>query len=130
MNRRTIALFTVLVAVSSVLSACATSAPRTTASSNSYEWTRGKLSFTTPHTLGECHDATIAAFTDLGVPVTGDTTDRTGGRIVAKTAVGDPVTVDIEPQTFYVTTMGIRVGLWGNEVQARQIAEAIARQIP
>ncbi len=91
--------------------------------------TRGKLTFTAAGNIMDCHDATITALVELGVTITGDTTDLLAGRIMGKTAVGDPVTVDLEPESRNTTKIDIRVGYVGDKVQATKIAESIKKHL-
>lgn len=120
MRPRVRVLVAVMAGVSLVISGCA-----------EFEATRtaGKLTFTTAHNIMDCHDATITALTELGVSITGDTTDMLAGRVMGKTAVGDPVTVDLEPEARSTTKIDIRVGYVGDKVQATKIAESIKKHL-
>ena len=131
MNRKTLTLPAALVGISLLVSSCVGAAVvgGVAAGAGTYAWARGKLSFTTSHNIMECHDATISAFTELGIPVTGDTTDMLAGRVFGETATGEAVTVDLEPQARNITKIDIRVGFWGNQIQSTAIADSINRHL-
>ena len=132
MNRNVAAFMTVIVGMSLLVSSCATPVVGGggTVGVNGYAWGMGKLTFTTSYNVMRCHDAAITALTELGVALTGDTTDMlAGGRIVGRTAVGNYVTVNLEPQARNNTKIDIRVGILGDEAQSRMIADAIKRRL-
>jgi hypothetical protein len=129
MNRKAFTLLTALLGISLLVSGCV-AAVAAAGGAGGYAWSRGKLSFTTPHDITSCHDATISALTTLDIKVTGDTTDMLAGRIKGETATGEDLTVDLEPQSIRVTKIDIRVGFWGNETQARMIADKIRKRLP
>jgi hypothetical protein len=128
MNRRAFTLLTVLLGISLLVSGCV-AAVAAAGGAGGYVWSRGKLSFTTSHDIDSCHDAAISALTSLDIKITGDTTDSMAGRIKGETATGEDVTVDLEPQSIRVTKIDIRVGFWGNEGQARKIADKINQRL-
>lgn len=119
MNRNALTLAAILVGLSFLFSGCAT---------NPMEG-RGKVSFTTPHNITTCHDAAISALAELGVDITGDTTDMLVGRIKGLTATNQDVTIDLEPQSIMVTKIDVRVGRLGNQVQSNMIAERIKKRL-
>ena len=129
MNRKAFTLLTVLLGISLLVSGCV-AAVAAAGGAGGYAWSRGKLSFTAPHDINTCHDAAISALTALDIKVTGDTTDSVAGRIKGLTALGEDVTVDLEPQSIRITKMDVRVGFWGNEAQARLIADKINARLP
>ena len=130
MNRTTAAVFTVLIGMSVVVSGClAAVAGGAAAGAGGYAWATGKLSFTSSHSITECHDATISALNDLGIHILSDRTDRLSGRIKGETATGDEVAVDLEPQGSTITKIDIRVGFWGNQTHSVRIADAIKRHL-
>jgi hypothetical protein len=94
-----------------------------------YAWASGKLSFTTPHGINECHDATLAALSDLKIKLISDQTDRLAGKIKGQTATGESVAVDLEPQAPNITKIDVRVGFWGNKTQSTMIADGIKRHL-
>jgi hypothetical protein len=131
MNRKALALVAVIAGMSLIISGCVAlaAAGGVAAGAGGYAWARGKLTFTTAHDIMECHDATIAALAELGVKITGDTTDMLGGRIVGKNAVGEPVTIDLEPQARDITKIDIRVGFFGDQAQSLRIADGIRQNL-
>jgi len=130
MNRTTASVVVILVGISCVLSGClAAAAGGAAAGAGGYAWATGKLSFTTSHSINECHNATISALQDLGITVLSDRTDNLSGRIKGETATGDPVAVDLEPQAQGITKVDVRVGFWGNHTHSVRIADAIKRHL-
>ena len=131
MNRKNVAVLAVLIGIPFIITGCVAAAVggAAAAGAGGYAWTTGKLSFTTPSTIRECHDATISALRDLGITVTSDRADNLSGRIKGETATGDPVAVDLEPQAQNMTKIDVRVGFWGNETHAVRIADAIKRHL-
>ena len=129
MNRKAFTLLTALLGISLLVSGCV-AAVAAAGGAGGYAWSRGKLSFTEPHDITSCHDATVSALTALDIKVTGDTTDQLTGRIKGETATGDDLTIDLESQSIRVTKIDVRVGFWGNETQARMIADKIKTRLP
>jgi len=128
MNRKALTLLTALVATSLLVSGCVAAAAAA-GGAGGYAWSRGKLSFTTPHNIASCHTATISALAELGIKVTADTTDSLSGKIKGVTKTGEDVAVDLEPQSQSVTKIDVRVGFWGNETEARIIADKINKRL-
>lgn len=131
MHRKSLTLLAALVGVSLFLSGCVAVVVAGVAGGvGGYAWSNGKLSFTTPHDVKACHDATIPALAELGVDVTSDTTGMLAGRIKGLTAAGEDVKIDLEPQSIRVTKVDIRVGFWGNKTRSQMIADAIKKNLP
>jgi hypothetical protein len=131
MKRSALVLVGVMAAMSLLVSGCSTPiVGGGVVGPDGYAWGMGKLSFTVSHNVMRCHDATITALTELGVALVGDTTDMAaGGRVVGRTAVGDDVTITLEPQARRITRIEIRVGLLGDEFQSRKIGNTIKRHL-
>jgi len=131
MNRRSLIFVAVIAGMSLLISGCVAvfAAGGVAAGAGGYAWAQGKLSFVTANNIMLCHDATIAALADLGVAVTGDTTDMLLGRIMGRTAMNEGVTIDLEPQARDITKIEIRVGFWGNRAQSERIADQIKRHL-
>lgn len=130
MNRRSLTLVATLVGISLMASGCvAALAAGAAGGAGGYAWASGKLSFTTPHNIGESHEAAVSALGGLGIRITGDTTDKLAGRIKAVTATNEEVTIDLEPQALRITKIDIRVGFWGNKTQSTMIANAIKKRL-
>jgi len=129
MNRRFFVLISALVALSMMTSGCFFLVAGAAGGAGGYAWAQGKLTFTTPDSVTQCHDATISALKSLGVGITSDQTDKLAGRIRARTGTGDPVTIDLEPQGGNITKIDIRVGHIGNKVQSQQIADEIKKRL-
>ncbi|GAB4355293.1 MAG: hypothetical protein Kow0099_39270 [Candidatus Abyssubacteria bacterium] len=129
MKRRNITLALSLIVLTGMVSGCLAVAAGAGAGAGTYRWYSGKLTFTTPHTITECHDATLAAFRDLGITLVSDRTDKLAGKIHGQTAVGEDVKVDLEPQGDNITNIDVRVGFWGNRTQSTRVADAIQRHL-
>jgi hypothetical protein len=131
MNRKALTVTTALVGLSLILSGCV---PLLVAGAiggaGGYMWVNGKLSFTTPHTTVECHRATVAALDELKIRITGEAVDMVTGKITGKTSTGDNVIIDLEPMSADLTKVDIRVGLIGNQILSKMIADAIKKRLP
>jgi hypothetical protein len=119
----------VLVAFSLMLSGCAFLLVGAAGGAGGYAWSQGKLSFTTAHSVTECHDATIAALKSLGIMIVSDKTDKLAGKITGKTSTGTPIVIDLEPEEGNLTKLDIRVGYWGNKVMSERIADEIKQRL-
>lgn len=131
MKRRAISFVAAIICISSLFTGCVAlvAATGVAAGAGGYAWTKGKLTFTASHDIMSCHDATIATLAELGVKITGDTTDMLEGRVMGRMATGKSVTVTLKPFSKNITKIGIRVGVFGNEVQSRTIANGINRRL-
>jgi hypothetical protein len=129
MNRRNLIAALSLLVLTGMVSGCLAVAAGAGAGAGTYRWYSGKLTFTTDNGITECHDATLAAFRDLGITVVSDRTDKLAGKIHGQTAVGEDVKVDLEPQGTNVTSIDVRVGFWGNRTQSTRVADAIKRHL-
>jgi hypothetical protein len=129
MNRRLLITISVLIVVSMMTSGCVFLLAGAATGAGGYAWAQGKLTFTTSHTVTQCHDAAISTLKSLEVYISSDQTDKLAGRIRGKTATGDPVTIDLEPQEGNVTKVDIRVGYIGDKIQSQKIADDIRRRL-
>jgi hypothetical protein len=128
MNRRSVSLVAVLVAIT-FLTGCAVAAGAA-AGVGTYAWSTGKLSFTTPNSVSQTKDATLAAFNELDIITTKQKVDDLGGTIKGKTARGKTVTVDLQPVSLAnVTEIEIRVGFFGDRAASERIADAIKQNL-
>jgi hypothetical protein len=127
-NKILVAIVAVAV-LSMVFSGCVAFVAGAAGGAGGYAWASGKLSFTTEHSIGESHDATVAALKDLDIAITGDQTDKLAGKVKGVTPTNDAVTVDLEPQASNITKIDIRVGFWGNKAESTKIADAIKRHL-
>ena len=128
MNRKVLIMLAALVSISLLASGCV-AVVAAAGGVGGYAWSSGKLSFTTDHNISEAHDAAISAMGELGITITGDTTDTLAGRIKGITATNEEVTIDLEPQSVRITKIDIRVGFWGDETQEMRIADAIKKRL-
>ncbi len=130
MRSKIVGALLLIVFVSAMVSGCvAVVAAGAAGGAGTYVWASGKLTFTTSSTITECHDATIAAFQDLGIKLVSDSTDKLSGRIRGTTTAGESVAIDLEPQGARVTSIDIRVGFWGSKGQSTKVADTIKRHL-
>jgi hypothetical protein len=127
MNRRSVSLVAVLVAVTFLIS-CAVAAGAA-AGVGTYAWSTGKLSFTTPNSVVQTKDATLAALNELYITTTKQEVDNLGGTIKGKTARGKTVTIDLKPVSADITEVAIRVGFFGDRAASEKIADAIKQNL-
>jgi hypothetical protein len=128
MNRKSVSLVALLVALSVAVWGCAAAAGAA-AGVGTYAWTQGKLTFDTPNTVSASQNATLAAFNDLGIKLTGQETSKLGGKIKGITDTGEEVTVDLEPKGAEVTKIDIRVGFFGDRGKSEKIADTIRKHL-
>jgi len=75
------------------------------------------------------HKATLRALDAIDVVVQEDKNDRLNSRIIAKTASGKEVKVNIDAITERTSKLTVRYGLMGNEEQSRIILNAIEKKL-
>jgi hypothetical protein len=130
MKRKTFLVSAMLLGMSVLASACATAiVAGLAAGAGTYVWAHGKLSFETDHTIRQCHSATVSALNELQVDIKESTVDSVIAKVAGRTAVDEPVVVDIEPITPHKTRVDIRVGTWGNKTQSSIIMDNIQRHL-
>jgi len=129
MNRKLLLVTATLVGISVLVSGCVALVVGAAGGAGAYIWGQGKLSFTTLHSVRECHAAARSGLKDLEIVITESEVDSLIARVKGMTAVSEPVTVDIEPLTADTTNIDVRVGFWGNETQSRIVADAIRRHL-
>ena len=130
MKRKTFLVSTMLLGMSVLTSACATAViVGAVAGAGTFVWAQGKLSFETDHTIPQCHSATTSALKELQIVIKESRLDSLIAKVTGRTAVNEPVVVDIEPITARKTKVEIRVGTWGNKTQSSIIMESIQRHL-
>lgn len=80
--------------------------------------------------IQEAYAATIEALEELGLTVTSKEKDALTSKIIASGAEDKEITVRLERQTDYVTTIRIRVGLIGDRGFSMLILEKIEDRLP
>ena len=130
MKRKTFLVSTMLLGMSVLTSGCVTALVAGAAAGvGTYVWAHGKLSFETDHTIRQCHSATTSALNDLQIVIKESMLDSLIAKVTGRTAVNEPVVVDIEPISARRTKVDIRVGTWGNKTQSRTIMDSIQRNL-
>jgi hypothetical protein len=115
--------------ISMMVSGCVVLLAGAATGAGAYAYVQGRLSFTTSHSIGQCHDATLAALKSLDIRLVSDQTDKLASKIRGEMASGDAVVVDISPEAEHLTEIGIRVGYIGNKVHSERIAGEIKKRL-
>jgi hypothetical protein len=130
MKRTTLLFSTMLFGMSLLASGCvAVVIAGAAAGAGTYVWANGKMSFETDHSIRECHSAATSALNELQIDIKNSMLDSLIAKIVGRTAVDEPVVVDIEPIDSRRTRVEVRVGTWGNKTQSRIILDGIQRHL-
>ena len=130
MKRKTFLVSIMLLGMSVLTSSCVTAVVvGVAAGAGTYVWAQGKLSFETDHTIRQCHSATTSALNELQIVIKESMLDSLIAKVTGRTAVNEPVVVDIEPIAVRRTRVEIRVGTWGNKTQSRIILDSIQRHL-
>ncbi len=94
-----------------------------------YKYYEGVLNVTYKAAYIDTWDAANRAARDLRLVVTSAKHDLTAGKIVAKRADGDRVTLTLEYKSANETLVRIRVGTLGNKDASGTIAEQIRKEL-
>ena len=94
-----------------------------------YAFYKGELKSTESATLDRLWRATRSAAQELQLVVTEERKDGLSAELNAQGADGKPISVNLRRVADQATELRIRVGHLGSESQARQIREAIERQL-
>jgi hypothetical protein len=121
----------IFVLVMSVLltAGCSTIYPRTPIGTGTYAYLSGKLTWTYPVTLAELQTATVAALTDLRLPIRTQRIDGLGGIIEATRGEQITVRLRLRPETEKTTRLSIRFGRWGNRDESERIHAEVRKQL-
>ena len=130
MKRTTFLLSSMLLGLSLLISSCATAVVAGAAAGvGTYIWANGKMSFETENTIRQCHGAATSALNELQIDIKESRLDSLIGKIVGRTAVDEPVVVDIEPVNSRRTRVEVRVRTGGNKTQSQIILDNIQRHL-
>jgi hypothetical protein len=94
-----------------------------------YAYTQGKLENSEEVTLDRGWDATQRAMDDLQFTVVSRKKDATMAELIAETADGKKVTVNLKPDGERITRFSIRVGTFGDESVSRMIMDKIKQRL-
>lgn len=108
---------------------CSTVHPRTSAGTGTYAHVGGVLSWTYPATLDEVWSATLAALTELQIPIRSQMIDGLGGFIEAERGEKVKVRLRLTPQTDITTRLSVRFGTAGNRQESRRVHAAVRNQL-
>jgi hypothetical protein len=95
----------------------------------SYSYIKGELKTTYSASLKQTWTHTLAALDSLGLTVGFKQVDALGGKIEARRADGKAVKLRLTPVSDRTTTVGVRVGTFGNRGQSEQVLGAIRKQL-
>lgn len=101
----------------------------TAAGVGGYKYYEGVLNVTYKAAYIDTWDAANRAAKNLQLVVTSATHDLTAGKIVARRADGDRVTISLEYKSAGETLVGIRVGTLGDKNASGTIAAQIRREL-
>ena len=88
-------------------------------------YAQGKLQAADNVTFDRAWSATTLAMVELKLKVINSSRDELSGRVLARDAMDQRITVSLRKQTDQVTEFQIRVGTIGDEAFSRQIYEKI-----
>jgi hypothetical protein len=127
---QSLSLVTLALLVSVLLNAgCSTVYPRTPIGTGTYAYLSGNLSWTYPVTLEELKVATLAALTELRLPIRTQRVDGLGGIIEATRGEQITVRLRLRPETEKITRLSIRFGRWGNREESERIHAEIRKRL-
>ena len=99
------------------------------AGAGTYAYVRGEYQTTVPKPLGKTYTATVAALKDLEMPVTDSSKDLTDGTVTARKGDGSEVKVFLKAEGDKVTSVKIRIGIFGDEAASKVIAAKISSRL-
>jgi len=91
-----------------------------------YKYIEGNLVRNYPITYAEAWDAVNTALTNLKISVTSSINEGTKGKIEAVRKDGTRVVVSLKDKGRKVTSIGVRVGIFGSRKDAERIHDEIA----
>lgn len=92
-------------------------------------WMRGALETNVEGSAERVATAAQRAVADLGFASVSQTTDATGGEIVARTAKDERIRIELTRITDSSTKVSIRVGTFGDQAISQQVLDAIKRRL-
>ena len=99
------------------------------AGAGTYAYVRGEYQTTYSYPLEKTYSATLAALKDLQMPVVSSVKDLTDGTIESKKGDGSDVKILLKSEGVNVTSVKVRIGVFGNEAASRLIADKISGRL-
>ena len=90
---------------------------------------KGQVEETFNNPVYRVHEATLAAFKDLNMPVIEDTYDSTSAKMKSIVASGEDVWIDISALSNTASKVTIRVGTMGDQGKASAILNTIHKHL-
>jgi hypothetical protein len=112
-----------------LITGCSTVYPRTPIGTGTYTYLNGELSWTYPVTLEELKAATLAALTELRLPVRTQRIDGFGGTIEAVRGEQVTVRLRLQPESEKTTRLRVRFGRLGNRQESERIHAEVRQQL-
>ena len=94
-----------------------------------YDYIQGELQVTYSVPIEKIWPKTLAAMAELKLTVDRQLLDHIGGEIDARRVDGTVVKVRLTPAGEHSTTVGVRVGAFGNRDHAERIHDIIKKQL-
>lgn len=95
------------------------------AGAGSYNYIKGELKTDYPYPYDQTWDASLTAMERLEIEVATHERDSLGGKITGKREDGKVVVIKIKNKGLGVTTVGVRVGNFGDQEASRKIHQTI-----
>ena len=118
-----------LAAASLMLQGCVAAVVGAGAGAGTYAYMRGEYQTTYSYPLEKTYSATLAALKDLQMPVVSSFKDLTDGTIESKKGDGSDVKILLKSEGVNVTSVKVRIGVFGNEAASRLIADKISGRL-
>jgi hypothetical protein len=112
-----------------VTSGCVAAAAGAAAGVGAVKYKQGKLESTASASVPAVQQATVDAMGRLNLPVTSQRGDAATARVESRYSDGTNVTVDMESTGPSATSIGIRVGTFGDQSRSEQLINAINREL-
>jgi hypothetical protein len=113
----------------SVLALCSGCAAASVAGAGAYAYIQGELQATYKVPIEKAWPKTLAAMDELKLTVDRQLIDHLGGEIDARRVDGTAVKVRLKAADDYHTTVGVRVGNFGNRQHSERVHEIIQKQL-
>ena len=118
-----------LAAAGLMLQGCVAAVVGAGAGAGTYAYVRGEYQATYPRSLVSTYTATVKALNDLDMPVLNSSKDLTDGVIESKKGDGSAVKIILKSAGNNITTVKIRVGIFGDEASSRLIEGKISARL-
>jgi hypothetical protein len=99
------------------------------AGAGAYDYIQGELQVTYSVPIEQIWPKTLAAMAELKLTVDRQLLDHIGGEIDARRVDGTVIKIRLKSAGDYSTTVGVRVGAFGNREHAERIHDIIKKQL-